>query len=98
MVDKKGKSYKQGNRHDKDQQNISESQSKQNNISHVFLDELQGVFTRFNTLPETQRTELYGSQEYLEQFWEYFKKEHPNLLDKIDKKDLPIYIQAIENE
>jgi hypothetical protein len=28
----------------------------------------------------------------------YFKKEHPNLLDKIDKKDLPVYIQSLEDK
>jgi hypothetical protein len=41
---------------------------------------------------------LYGKDEYLEQFWVYFKKEHPNLLDKMDKKDLPIYIQSLEDK
>jgi len=34
----------------------------------------------------------------LEQFWEYFQKEHPDMLDDIDKKDLPMYIKALEEK
>jgi hypothetical protein len=41
---------------------------------------------------------LYGDQKYLDQFWKYFTNEYPNLLDKIDKKDLPVYIQALEHK
>lgn len=90
---KKGKNPKSI---DHDQQKKPELTSK--NISDAFLDELKGAFTTFDKLPELKRAELYGNKEYLEQFWEYFKKEHPNLLDTIDKKDLPVYIHALENK
>lgn len=95
MADKKGK-YK---KHiDRDQTKTLETGSKTPNVSDAFLDELKWAFTRFDKLPETKRVELYGNQEYLEQFWEYFKKEYPNILDKIDKKDLPIYIQTLQDK
>ena len=92
---KKGKNPK---RIDRDDQKNSEINPKKGNISDSFLDELKGAFSNFNKIPEAHRLQLYGDQEYLEQFWEYFKKEHPNLLDKIDKKDLPVYIQALEKK
>jgi len=95
MAFKKGKNPK--NTTD-EQQKKPESESKKGNISDAFLDELTGAFAKFDKLPELKRQELYGNEKYLEQFWEYFKKEHPNLLDKIDKKDLPIYMQTIENK
>ena len=98
MAYKKGKNSKQKNVHEKDQQKTPETVSKKDTLSHDFLDELKGAFTDFDTLEEPERIERYGNKEYLEQFWEYFKENHPNLLDKIDKKDLPIYIQSLENK
>jgi hypothetical protein len=98
MVDKKGKYSKKGNHHEKDEKNISEIGSKKDSLSGIFLDELKGAFSNFNKIPESHRLKLYGDKAYLDQFWEHFKKEHPNLLDKIDKKDLPIYIQALEDK
>ena len=92
MAGKKGKNPKHI---DRDEQRTPETDKKKINVSDAFLDELKGAFTKFDKLPEDKRVDLYGKQEYLEQFWEYFKKEHPNLLDKMDKKDLPIYIQAL---
>lgn len=98
MVWKKGKNPKQGNYNQKNQQNTSEIDAKRKNISDVFLDELKWAFSNFNKIPESHRIQLYGNQEYMDQFWAYFTKEHPNLLDTIDKKDLPIYIHALENK
>ena len=98
MVDKKGKNRKQINTHEKDDQKNAESKVKKSALSDIFLDDLKWAFNNFNKISESHRAELYGNQEFLEQFWEYFKKEHPNLLDKIDKKDLPVYIQALENK
>ncbi len=95
MAKKKDKNQKHI---DRDQQQTVEGSPKKINISDVFLDELKGAFTNFDKLPEIKREELYGNKKYLEQFWEYFKKEYPNLLDKMDKNDLPIYIQALENK
>jgi len=93
---KKGK----GKKHiDHDEKKISESGSKKSNISNDFLEELKWAFDDFAKISdESKRVELYGNKEYLEQFWEYFKQERPDLLDKIDKKDLPAYVKAIENK
>jgi hypothetical protein len=63
---------------------------------HV-LDFLKTSFSRFDTLSASKRIELYGDKEYLEQFWEHFKQQYPNLLGMIDQKDLPVYIQMIQN-
>ncbi|MCX6823849.1 MAG: hypothetical protein NT085_01880 [candidate division SR1 bacterium] len=98
MVNKKGKGSKPTNHREKDVQKNPEIVTQKKNISDSFLDELKGAFTNFDKLEESKRTELYGNKEYLEQFWEYFKKNHPNLLDKIEKKDLPVYIQALEDK
>lgn len=95
MAYKKGKNPKNN---DRDEQKNPEQSQKKNAISDAFLDELKGAFSNFNKIPESRRTELYGDKEYIEQFWAHFEKEHPNLLDKIDKKDLPVYIQALENK
>ncbi|MEI8008824.1 MAG: hypothetical protein WCI00_05545 [bacterium] len=98
MAYKKGKGTKQKNVQEKDQQKNPDIDANKKNISAGFLDELKGAFTNFDKLEESERNENYGNKEYLEQFWEYFKKTHPNLLDKIDRKDLPVYIQALENK
>ena len=98
MVNKKGKGSKPTNHREKDAQKNPEIVTQKKNISDSFLDELKGAFTTFDKLEESKRTELYGNKEYLEQFWEYFKKNHPNLLDKIEKKDLPVYIQALQEK
>ena len=98
MVNKKGKGSKPTTHREKDAQKNPEIVTQKKNISDSFLDELKGAFTNFDKLEESKRTELYGNKEYLEQFWEYFKKNHPNLLDKIEKKDLPVYIQALQDK
>ena len=93
--------YKKGKRPrdpDRDQQKNPENDSKKNILSDVFLDELKGAFSNFNKIPESHRVELYGDKKYMDQFRDHFKKEYPNLLDKIDKKDLPVYIQALEDK
>ena len=82
---------------DRDQHTNPESEKKNIDITHPFMKEIEGAFDNFNKLPEHQRVK-YSTGKYLEQFWEYFKQEHPNLLDKIDKKDLPVYMQAIEKK
>ena len=95
MADKKGKHTKNMHRdQQKDPQIISEKKS----LSGVFLDEIKWAFTAFDALAQSERLRLFGDQKYLDQFWEYFKIEYPNLLDKIDKKDLPVYIQTLENK
>lgn len=82
---------------DKEQQKTPDMENKKKNMSDIFLDELQWAFTNFDKISESKRRDLYWNDDYLEQFWTYFKKEHPNLFDKMDKKDLPIYIQSLED-
>lgn len=95
MADKKKKNQKGL---DHEQQKTPETKKKSLNVSDVFLDELKGAFTTFDKLSDTKKIELYGKKEYLEQFWEYFQKGYPHLLDSIDKQDLPLYIKALENK
>ena len=68
------------------------------NLTDAFIKNLKVAFDEFNDISVDKRIELYGDQEYLDQFREYFKKEHPNILDKIDKEDLPIYFHILEKE
>lgn len=83
---------------EREEEQVSEAEVKKDNFSEIFIDELKGAFTKFDKIPETKRIEKYGNEKYLEQFWEYFKAEYPNLLDKISKKDLPVYLQAIKDK
>jgi len=40
--------------------------------------------------------DLYGDKKFLDQFRLYFKEQHPNLLDQINRQDMPIYLQTLE--
>jgi hypothetical protein len=90
MVIKKGKDTSS-----RESEKKNSSPEKDKALSDVFLNDLTGAFTSFEKVSQQKRQELYGDKEYIEQFWEYFKTNYPNLLDKIDKKDLPIYIQTL---
>jgi len=92
------KKWKNPKHIEQEKKHFSDVEKKKVNVSDVFLDELQWAFANFDKLSVSKRVELFGQDEYLEQFWAYFKKEHPNLLDTIDKKDLPIYIQYLEDK
>jgi len=96
MGDKKGK---KGKHIDHDEKKTSEKTgSKKTNISDAFLDELKWAFDKFEEIPDSKKIELYGNDEYLAQFLIYFEKEYPDLFNKIDKKDLPIYMKALEDK
>lgn len=92
---KKAKNTKHIDHAEKD---VTETSSKKPDISDAFLDTFKSAFTSFDKLEKSEKIELYGDKEYLEQFRAFFSKKYPNLLDTIDKKDLPIYIKAIEKE
>jgi hypothetical protein len=77
---------------------VTETGSKKPDISDAFLDVFKSAFTSFEKIEKNKKTELYGDKDYLEQFRAFFTKEHPNLLDKIDKQDLPIYFKALEDK
>ncbi len=95
MADKKDKHKKNGLL---EEQKIPEAGSKRPNISDAFLDQLKWAFTKFEAISAPDRIKDYGDKKYLEQFRLYFKANYPNLLDQIDKKDLPVYLQAIEKK
>lgn len=77
---------------------VTETGSKKPDISDAFLDAFKSAFTSFDKIETNKKIELYGDKDYLEQFRAFFSKEYPYLLDTIDKKDLPIYIKAIEDK
>lgn len=81
-----------------EEKKASEAPKKNINVTSEFLGEIKDAFVKFDKIPEEKRVELYGQQEYLEQFREYFKKEYPSLLDKVDKERLPIYIEEIQKK
>lgn len=89
------------NHHEKDGQENPKKKSKGSNISSYFFDQIKEIFSAFDTsadFSEANISKLYSNKEYLDQFWEYFKTACPNLFDKIDQKDLPAYIQAIQHQ
>lgn len=90
-------SKKKSTKHiEQDQKKISETTSKKLDLTDAFIKNLKGAFDEFNDISADKRAELYGDKEYLDQFWEYFKHEHPNILHKIDKEDLPVYFHILE--
>lgn len=95
MASKKWKNTKHIN---KEQQKTPDMEKKSSDISEKFVDILSWAFTNFDKIDNEKRINLYGDQKYLDQFWEYFKEMHPNLLDQIDKNDLPIYMATIEKK
>ena len=71
---------------------------KKVSLSGKFLDTLKDSLTDFAKLSETERSTLYGNQAFLDQFWEYFKKEQPDLLGGLKKEELPAYLTALEKK
>lgn len=71
---------------------------KKTNLSSKFLDTIRGSLTSFSKISEEERTSLYGHQPFLDQFWEYFVKEYPDLLGGLKKDELPAYLSALEKK
>lgn len=80
------------------QQNQTNQSAKKVSLTGTFLDTLKESLTDFSKLPEEQRNRLYGNQEFLDQFREYFKKECPSLKGLIRKEDLPGYLDLLEKK
>jgi hypothetical protein len=66
------------------------------NLSEAYLDTLKDSLNTFNALSSEERVSLYGNGKFLDQFWLYFKGQNPDLLGKLDREDLPIYLQTLE--
>lgn len=67
-------------------------------LSDAVLDKLKTSFDSFDKLTEQKRIDMYGDKELLGQFRNHFKKMYPNLLDQIDREDLPVYLEALEKK
>lgn len=65
-------------------------------VSEEMLQIFKESFESFDELSEDDKKSLYGDQEYLKQFWKYFETQHPDVLDYVKEKDLPLYIKALE--
>ncbi len=94
MAGKKSKNPK----HTADVQQKPDMKNVTSDVSEKFVDILSWAFENFDKIDNEKRINLYGDQKYLDQFWEYFKETHPNMLDQIDKNDLPIYMSTIEKK
>lgn len=74
----------------------SPSQQQHAPISQDVLQVFKESFDSFDQLSADEKISLYGDAEYLQQFWKHFAFHHPDLLDRVKEKDLPIYLQALE--
>jgi stalled ribosome rescue protein Dom34 len=74
------KPYKQGKRGPDQQDNEPKQADKKNTLSGKFLDSIKDSLTEFSKLTEEKRISLYGNKPFLDQFYDYFRAEHPDLL------------------
>ena len=95
MADKKGQK-KDVKAVEKWQKTPDQSPSFKTKLSDVYLDKIKESFTGFNKISHEERMDLYGDKKFLDQFRLYFKEQHPNLLDQINRQDMPIYLQTLE--
>jgi hypothetical protein len=70
--------------------------ARKNKLADFFLETLQTSLTEFDKLSEEKRIDLYGDQKFLDQFRLYFTQQNPELIDDLDRKDLPAYLAALE--
>lgn len=79
-----------------EQQEIEKTNKSLSSLSNKKIEE---SLKDFSKLSEKERTDLFWSKDFFEQFRSYFKKQHPNLLDEIDSEDkLTIYVQNLEKK
>ncbi|AHB41745.1 hypothetical protein P148_SR1C00001G0958 [candidate division SR1 bacterium RAAC1_SR1_1] len=80
---------------------ITQQDTEQTNksLSKIANNKIEESLKEFSKLSEKERDKFPGSKEFFEQFWEYFKQQHPNLLDEIDSQEkLTIYVQNLEEK
>lgn len=81
--------------------NMTQQDTEQTNksLSKLANNKIEESLKEFSKLSEKERDELPWSKEFFEQFWEYFKEQHPNLLDEINSQEkLTIYVQNLEKK
>ena len=89
---------KQGKKTPEQQDNQKDKPENKNDLSGKFLDTVKDALTEFSQMSEEDRLMQYGDQEFIDQFWEYFTKHQPGLLDDVKKEDLPKYIALLEKK
>jgi len=81
---------------DTDSKNVENITKSVSTIANFKIEE---SLKDFSKLSEKERTEQFWSQDFFEQFFEFFKEQHPNLLDEIDSQEkLTIYVQNLEKK
>ena len=92
------KGPKQGKKSPEQQDKQPNKSEKKVDLSAKFLDDFKDALIDFSKIPENERANLYWDQAFLDQFWEYYKKNQPGILDDIKKEDLPKYLAMLENK
>lgn len=92
MAKKKGKGQRI-----EDQNKLQDTKKSRETISQYLSQDLIEAISNFNAISQEERSKRYGDNDYLLQFRAYFKETYPNLLDKIEKKDLPVYFDAFKS-
>lgn len=78
--------------------NEKDVSKKSKKLDNAFADVIKDSLISFHQIPEEERKNTYGDKEFLDQFWEYFSAVEKNVIETIDKKDLPIYFEMIEKK
>jgi len=74
------KAQKNGKQSVEGQANQTGRPEKETTVASEFMHKLKDSLEDFAKISEDERNSLYGDQEFLDQFWEYFKKNKPDLL------------------
>lgn len=89
---------KQGKKSPEQQDKQAKTPEKKVSLSSKFLDDFKDALVDFSKISESERVSLYWNQAFLDQFWEYYKKNQPEILDGIKKEDLPKYLAQLEKK
>lgn len=76
-----------------------ETEKTDKSLSKLANHKIEESLKEFSEFSEKEREDLFWTKEFFEQFWEFFKEQHPNLLDEIDSQEkLTIYVQNLEKK
>lgn len=79
-----------------EQQEIEKTNKTLSSLSNKKIEE---SLKDFSKLSEKERTDLFWSKDFFEQFRDYFQQQHPNLIDEIgSQENLTIYVQNLEKK
>lgn len=74
-----------------------ESEKDTKSISKLANSKIEESLKDFWKLNQKERDNILDSEDFFEQFWEFFKQKHPMLLDEIDSQEkLTIYVKSLE--